>query len=100
MKEEEIEKMKKNFRVLNDWEIEYNYKSKYKGQCNFNKDTKRATIFEHPTEPMDYVLHEMLHIAFAEADTREKKELLIQDICKLIQKENYERKNWKLCCGN
>jgi hypothetical protein len=79
----------KNFRVLNDWEIEYDDNSNYKGQCCCNLETKCATIYGWGSEkrPDDYLIHEVLHVAFrsAVAMGKEGEELFIQDVCHLVK---------------
>ena len=82
------------FKVLDNWKIEINEDSKYKGQSVFNKDKKEATIYGWPggkDVPSDYALHELLHVAFVAVGCsrkkidREDQEDLIRDICKLLK---------------
>jgi len=79
------DKIKNKFRVLKDWQIELDSKSIYKGQVNLNPKTKKAVIYDwEGNAPKDFLLHEILHIVFRASDTREKEELSIQDLCKII----------------
>ncbi|MDD5649987.1 MAG: hypothetical protein PHF86_06165 [Candidatus Nanoarchaeia archaeon] len=98
MKEEEkLAALANNFRILSDWKIVYDSDSQYKGHCCKNVKTKKATVYawySDEKEPEDYLVHEVLHIAIAQViysfkhehyeKAREKEELLIQDICKLM----------------
>ena len=84
-----MEKEVKKFRILKDWNIKFEKNSIYKGQVNYNPEIKVAVIYDWPNKnrPKDYYLHEVLHIAFRVAEnSREKQELFIQDLCKLISK--------------
>jgi len=87
-----IKKYQGEFRILEDWEINYEDDGKYYDQCSFNNKTKKAAIypFSPGKERLDqYVFHEMLHIcqcALRRGSTKErgeKEELLIQDLCKI-----------------
>lgn len=63
------------FRVLKDWEIEFDPDAEYKGQCCFNVENKRATIYGWGTGNIakDYIFHEMLHIAVKAMESGNKK---------------------------
>jgi hypothetical protein len=95
--EDRLANIVKKIRILSDWKIEYDSDSQYKGHCCKNVKTKKATVYtwySDEKEPEDYLVHEVLHIAMAQViysfkhehyeKAREKEELLIQDICKLM----------------
>jgi len=86
---DDIQKLVSKFRVLDDWNISYDPHSDYKGQCAINEDTKEADIYGWgvlQTQPDDYLIHEVLHIAFRAAKRvgREGEELFIQDLCTML----------------
>ena len=78
--------LKAKFRCLKGWKIEYDPDAIYKGQCSFNVETKKAVVYSKngiKVSDKKYLLHEILHIAFASAETsRELQELFIRDLCK------------------
>ncbi len=93
-----IKKTKAAFRILKNWRITYDPKSKYKGQCfiSFNKNKAVIYAFGRRPIPKDYFLHELLHCAIRalihmkknSKEQRQAEELLIQDICKFKIKVN------------
>ncbi len=90
------------FRSLSGWTITIVSDDVCLNGSHINADTRTATIFEwgdDKAQPSDYILHELLHIAFAEAakaprsnhngcpltDCKcEDEERFIQDLCKLL----------------
>ena len=78
--------LKKKFRCLNKWKIEYDPVSIYKGQCCTNPVDKKAIIYSKgdiKVSDKKYLLHELLHIAFVSAkQNKDSEELFIRDICK------------------
>lgn len=84
--QKQIDKYQKKFRVLNDWKITFLNDGEHYSQSSHNIKRKIAIIypFFEKKAPNDYILHEVLHIAFQEAQTsREKEEMFVQDICHL-----------------
>ncbi len=62
--------------------------SPYTDHVCIDVDRKKAMIYpwHDEDEPGDYLLHEMLHIAFAAAGAdKEAEELAVQDLCILIR---------------
>ena len=88
-KQQQIDSLCDLFRVLVDWAVIYDPKAEYKGQCTVNEKRRSATIYSWGRFrcPPDYLLHEVLHIAFraAKARKREGEELFVQDLCKLME---------------
>lgn len=104
-----IEKIKNNFRNLKDYKIEYiednsdNGTFFTNGQCFVNQKEKKVYIYPCPADVdlYDYVIHEMIHIAYSETTSlfdceltyknmliaKELEEIFVQDICKLIKGE-------------
>jgi hypothetical protein len=77
------------FRVLNSWTVTYDPTVMYKNGCEWNKETKRAAIYGWGgigPQPKDYLLHEVLHIAFhaATADDKALEEMFVRDLCRII----------------
>jgi len=67
--ETKLKKLVARFQILSDWKVEYDADSQYKGQCCKNEKTKTATVYAwypEEDEPIDYLLHEVLHIAIAQ----------------------------------
>jgi hypothetical protein len=97
--DELIKKYQSLFRILEKWKIEYHDDGKYYDQCATHSIKREAWIFPVTvhTDYDDYVFHEILHICQREirkgkyADRREKEELFVQDLCKIM----YESKNYK-----
>jgi len=94
---EQIRYWKKRFRVLKSWRIYFAPKAKYKGQSALNSEKKTCTIYDLDSwggkkgMPEDYIFHELLHVAWREVQSckrykekREKEEMLVQDICKIM----------------
>ena len=56
------------------------------GQCCLDTDYKEAAIYPCPgdVDLREYVLHEILHVAFAAADNRDREETFIRDLCTII----------------
>jgi len=97
-----INKLKSNFRLLKNWKITHYNDGRYYAQCDWNKDKRIGIIYEYADnfdlEPDDYILHELLHLCFVELRKgrkkdgtrglreREKEEIFVQDLCKLIYK--------------
>jgi len=85
------------FRLLKDWNIEFDNNSMYKGQCTRNGETKRAVIYGWADNniPDDYFFHELLHIMLADLVhthatqhykvARQREEEFVQDLCKFIK---------------
>lgn len=91
---EEIEVYKKHFRILINWDIKFEDDGVYYGQCCAVKETRKAAIYPYDKyikTPDDYIFHEIIHICMKEIrigvykERREKEELYIQDLCKLIK---------------
>ena len=71
-------------------------------QCNhgFINGKKRAVIYDLPSwdgvegTPKDYIFHELLHLCMAavmhatKKERREAEETLVQDLCKILIKED------------
>ncbi len=83
------------FRVLDGWTITYIEESDelhtpetfyINGQCCLDIDYKEAAIYPCPgdVDLREYVLHEILHVAFAAADNRDREETFIRDLCTII----------------
>ena len=100
-----IYKMKSYFRLLKKWKIRYAPATENEQAIvAFNCNRKRTAIiygFGEPEIPEDYYLHEVLHCAFKELtsidrrkpkELREAEELLIQDICKIVYPHNLKKK--------
>jgi len=90
---DELKRTVSRFRVLSDWEIEKRFDkrmdgSPYTGDCAYSAEKRVAGIYPWHVgqkEPSDYLLHEVLHIAFVAArGSREREEMLVQDLCKMI----------------
>ena len=92
----EITRIRRKFRCLRGWKIRFDSKSEYKGQCSHDRKGKCATIFDFPGEPpIDYALHEILHIVFEAfravkggKQRRQFEEEMIQDICSIMEKKD------------
>lgn len=81
--------MDNDLRILKDWDIDIETDGPYYGQSVINEPMKVATIYDWDPDddrPEDFFLHEYLHIAVRATKTREDEEILVQDICLLIQK--------------
>jgi hypothetical protein len=104
----EIEDLRSKFRNFSGWTIEYDTTAEYKSQSCICVEQKRATIYEgEPCCGEDYLLHEMLHIAFLASQGREAEEIFVQDLCSILTKareENAElrreRDEWKATAGH
>ncbi len=83
------------FCVLDGWTITYIEEDEFlhtegtfyiNGQCRLDTGSKEAEIFPCPGDVnlYEYVLHEVLHVAFAAADSRDREETFIRDLCTLI----------------
>ena len=96
----------KLFRILKDWDIQIVRDTNLQGYISIDMKNKQAIIYSYPEkDPDDFYFHEVLHIAFGELlsrDRRKKKELikleeeLIQDLCAIYKvllarsmKDNY-----------
>ena len=95
--QDQINHIRRYFRVLEGWEIHFNKESKCKCQCVANPKTKTAVIYDCDWNggevPKDYVLHELLHICLREIHhekgfKKKKEELFIQDLCDLLKTKN------------
>ena len=82
--------------ILKGWRVTFNTTHEYKGQCNISPVRNSATIYEWggTRVPKDYILHEMLHIAFKALyrmneypERRECEESLIQYMCYITRKK-------------
>ncbi len=91
-----IHSMQAHFRVLDDWDIWYTEEPRvkhilgtlyYNGQCSLNRKTKEACIYPCPRSVAmrRYVRHEILHIALVATRGRKWQEMLVQDLCKLLE---------------
>ncbi len=94
-----LEEIKQKFRILDDWTIIIGSdrrldKTSYTGECTFNLDRHTAVIYRwhiNRTEPIDYILHETLHIALRIAlIDREHEELFVQDLCTQLEEKDRE----------
>jgi len=92
-----LEEIKKKFHILDDWTITIGLDrsldgNPYTGQCTVNPDRHMAVIYPWHTngsEPFDYILHEILHIACRAAlIDREHEELFVQDLCIQFKEED------------
>jgi len=110
-----IKKYQSKFRILEKWKIDYDPNCEYKSQCSLNRKRKQAVIYEFKIIDKDddlenYIFHEMLHISFCELgnrhhyknylEFREKEEILVQDITKIIEEERQKtltKKGETLC---
>ncbi len=90
----EIKYWQSKFRILKDWEINYESKTEYKQQCTAVAKTHRATIYAwgRGRRSKDYIFHEILHICQKEITfykeykvRREKEEMYIQDLCQIMR---------------
>lgn len=94
--QKEINKIQKQFRILNGWEIIFDEKSDMKCQSTFNFEMKQGIIYGWESKsimPKKYIIHEILHCCFCQLDAiqkskninyltkREVEEYLIRDIC-------------------
>jgi hypothetical protein len=96
--QKEINRVKRKFQILNDWDIKYVRANKSnQARVSFHPNKKKAIVYGYGKSeiPKDYFFHELLHCAFRELlnmdrrkpkDIRVAEELLIQDICKFIYK--------------
>ena len=87
---DKIADLQSKFRLLNDWEICMEGYPEHSGHCIVNLERKKAIIeiwHGDIEEPDDYILHELLHIAIRAVQNRNNEEVLVQDICKIIQAE-------------
>lgn len=102
--EAEIQKWQDTFRVLSDWDIRYEPNETYFGQCCRNGAEKLAVIYSWGNltpQPDDYILHEMLHIAYCAANIlrhvpegcEQGEEMFVQDICKIYRECNGTKNN-------
>lgn len=91
-----------SFSSLSTWDIKIAPDNVRPNGSSINADSRMATIFEwraDEPEPHDYILHELLHIAFAEASRAprgtqqgcpraqckcEDEERVVQDLCELL----------------
>ena len=97
--DELIKKYQSMFRILTKWKIEYIDDGTYYDQCATHSTKRIAGIYPVSvnTDFDDYVFHEILHICQTEIrrgrykDKREKEELFVQDLCKIM----YESKSYK-----
>jgi hypothetical protein len=85
-----IDRLAKNFRVLSDWTITFDADSDLHAQCYVGSKKRVAVIYswgELGPEAKDYLLHEILHVAYQAAARRgrEGEELLVQDLCRFIE---------------
>jgi len=85
---QDINFWKEKFRVLVDWEIEFDDQSEFKGQTGINTATKHAVIYGWDNEtkvPKEYILHEIIHIAIRAVENDiDKDEILVQDLSKML----------------
>ena len=90
------------FRSLIGWDITFSHEHGCTNGASVNAETRTAVIYEwggDGPQPHDYVLHELLHIVFAEATKSpkikhsicpradckcEEEETLVQDLCGLL----------------
>jgi len=97
----DLDHWRPHFRSLADWNIYIDPKADESNGSWINADTRNAIIFEWRGDglpPHDYILHELLHVAFAEASRSPRKhqgcprdsckcedeERFIQDLCDLM----------------
>lgn len=97
--QEDINEIRKHFRILEGWEITLNKDSKYKAQQCSNVQTKMATIYDWPDDnvPKDYILHELLHICLraihhSQGYLRKEEEEFIQDLCEIWKQKDINSK--------
>lgn len=90
-----IQELQSRFRILEDWMIEYDSAEDYSGSCSVGIECRTASIYQPPktVDLRKYVLHELLHIAFAEVrryenykERRAAEEMLVQDLCMLMER--------------
>ena len=95
--EERIKELRKDLRLLKDWDITVSRDEIYKGQITTNPKKKKACLYEWEgnDEPEDFLVHEMLHLCirslFRSNDQYEDEEILIQDICRIIFPEKNKK---------
>lgn len=92
----DIYSVTKQFRILRGWKIKQSRSKRYFAQSTSFPKTKTATIYQwwgEGKQPDDYVLHEVLHIAFRALENMDKRKIkerrdveekLIQDICRVV----------------
>ncbi len=92
----EVVTLQPRFRVLHDWTIHCASKRQSEQErsfdcVSFHSGRKReATIYYSQVDAHLYILHELLHICFAELQLvkaelkRETEEFIIQDVCALV----------------
>ncbi len=83
---QEIGHWKRHFRILGDWKIDYLSHEKYAGQTATDTRNKRATIYawQKGDCPVDFILHEVLHIAMMAINGRDSEEGFIKDVCQVV----------------
>jgi len=82
--------------ILKGWTVRFNSTSKHKAKVWINEKTKQAIIYEWGKGkiPSDFILHELLHVAFRSIHNKKKKEykyceeMLIQYLCYRIECQN------------
>ena len=90
--EKEISNWKSKFRLLKDWEIEFDTESEFKDQSSLNTVEEYGIIYDSSFErmPKDYIFHEVLHFACAVVRNkkgraqREAEEIMVQDLCLIV----------------
>ena len=97
----EIDNLKFQFRILDEWEINYCPDVQVKGACSWDIDSKQAKLFKFRKGsgriPQTYILHEMIHIALAEVmqgkseEEEKKEEHIVRAICGLIDNKKLDK---------
>jgi hypothetical protein len=86
--EKQIKEYQSLFRILEGMKIFYNPKSERKGMCSYSRVgslIRWAEIYAPgKIKDHDYIFHEILHIAVNEAKYKNQQELLVQDICNIV----------------
>lgn len=94
-----INKLKKEFRILKDWDIKYVKATKNNQACvGVIVDKKKAYIYGYGSKdvPEDYLFHEFLHIVFRAHRKLKKRQIydseeeIVQDICKIIVQNKWK----------
>jgi len=108
--QKQVDAWRRRFRLLEGWEIHVIHDLECSGEVkSIDLEHKRATLYTIqglPTDecdkhgvPLDYALHEVLHVAWKVAQSlgpKEGEEILIQDLCEaILPLLRLEESRWK-----
>ena len=94
---DKIEEYRKGFRCLSSWKIKYVTDEGLLDLVSFNSETKEASIYPpsnlEEVDMEEYIMHEILHIVFAEYRNSVDEcfeDDTITDICQFIWPEKFD----------